>query len=43
MQSLHDLRSLQKPDSKVEDILAAVIIICTKSFGFNNFIEIVIL
>ena len=27
MQSLQELRTLQKPDSKVEEILAAVIII----------------
>jgi hypothetical protein len=34
MQSLQELRSLQKPDTKIEEILAAVIII-RKSF-FNE-------
>lgn len=28
MSSLQELRSVQKPDQKVEDILASVIIIC---------------
>jgi hypothetical protein len=28
MQSLQELRNLQKPSQKVEDILAAVIMIC---------------
>ena len=36
MQSLHDLRSLQKPELKVEEVLAAVIII-RKYYMFFNF------
>jgi hypothetical protein len=36
MQSLHDLRSLQKPETKVEEVLAAVIIIRKKILIFKQ-------
>ncbi len=35
MNSLQELRGIQKPDSRMEDILAAVIMIC----NYNNNID----
>jgi dynein heavy chain len=39
MTSLQELRSLQKPSTTVEDVLASVIIICkiNKTYWFNLF------
>ena len=39
MTSLQELRSVQKPDQKVEDILASVIIICMFHFYTSKLLE----